>query len=112
MVAPRHAESSQRRLEADPYCARVVDAQHRLLLEVTLVELPQRLDPEVALLAAVLRIEQHEDEAGLLHDLPVGLAELPLPRQQREAVREAGRDRAVEKLLELVGAHLWEVGAL
>src|SRR5262249_22426678 len=99
-------------LEPDPDRSGMVHPQHRLLQEVILVERPERLDPHVALLACSARIEQHEDEAGLLHDLTVRLAELPLAGEQREPVGEAGRDRDVEELLEFRDAHLRKVGAL
>src|SRR5262245_28068897 len=109
---PRSRQGTFPGLEPDPHGSRIVHAQHRLLQEVILVESPERLDLDVALLARLLRVEEHEDEAGLLHDLTVGLAELALPGEQREPVGEAGRDRDVEELLELLGAHLRQVRAL
>src|SRR5262249_50598679 len=55
-------------LEAHPHRPGIVHPQDGLLLEVVLVERPERLDLHVALLAGIEWIEQHEDEAGLLHD--------------------------------------------
>src|SRR5262249_29655019 len=105
-------DSGRVALEPDPYRSGIVHPQHRLLQEVILVERPERLDPHVALLACIARVEQHEAEAGLRHDLTVRLAELPLPGEQREPVGEAGRGRGVEELLEFRDAHLRKAGAL
>src|SRR5262249_22128094 len=99
-------------LEAHPHRPGIVHPQDGLLLEVVLVERPERLDLHVALLAGIEWIEQHEDEAGLLHDPAVRLPELALSREQREPIGKARSDGDVEEILELLGAHLAKVGAL
>src|SRR4029453_8481079 len=84
------ADTRAASLEPDPHRPGIVHPQHRLLQEVLLVERPDRLDLHVALLPGIQRVEQDEDEAGLLHDLTVGLAELARAGEQRETVGEAG----------------------
>src|SRR5262245_47530447 len=100
-------------LEADAHRTRIVDPQHRLLQEVVLVARADGLDLQVALLAGVTGVEQHEDEAGLTHDL-TPFAELAEAGEERESVGEAGRHHGFEELRELRRADLrqtWPLAA-
>src|SRR5262245_14981044 len=97
----KHTAEPAKRLERHANRQRIVDAQHRLLVELLLVQFPDRVDLPAAPFEVVHRIEQDEHERVFLHDDAVRASELTLGVEDGQAVGKARRDLVVDERAEL-----------